>query len=167
MKKLIIILLFIGVLFSVNTKEKAIPKKSIRFRVISNSNNKEDIEKKIKVKNVLTKRLEYDLKDSTDYNSSMEILKSNKNEYDKLVHNELKNNDYKINLGKNYFPAKEYKGTYYKSGKYDSLIVTIGKGEGKNFWCVLFPPLCFIDEDKGKDIEYHSFFKDVIDKILK
>ena len=65
----------------------------------------------------------------------------------------------------NYFPEKEYKGTIYKEGKYESLVITLGNGQGNNFWCVLFPPLCLLDEeDETTNVEYTSLVKEIIDK---
>ena len=66
------------------------------------------------------------------------------------------------NYGKNYFPRKEYKNVIYEEGEYESVVITIGDGNGKNFWCVLFPPLCMLDEDSN--IEYSSLVKEIIDK---
>ena len=77
-----------------------------------------------------------------------------------LTNNSDKN--FKINYGKNYFPRKEYKNVIYEEGEYESVVITIGDGNGKNFWCVLFPPLCMMDEDSN--IEYSSLVKEIIDK---
>ena len=57
---------------------------------------------------------------------------------------------------------KEYKNVIYEEGEYESVVITIGDGNGKNFWCVLFPPLCMLDEDSN--IEYSSLVKEIIDK---
>ena len=54
-----------------------------------------------------------------------------------------------VSLGKSIFPAKIYSGVMVPEGEYDALKVIIGDGEGKNWWCVMFPPLCFIDVTKG------------------
>ena len=83
---------------------------------------------------------------------------------------EMKNDNYdnnvEVNYGMNYFPEKTYKGVKYKEGEYESLVVTLGKGEGNNFWCVLFPPLCLLEaeEDDTNEVEYTSFVKELIDK---
>ena len=63
-----------------------------------------------------------------------------------------------------FFPKKEYKGVVYKEGEYESLLITLGKGQGDNFWCVLFPPLCVMEEDETKDVEYKWFIKDILEK---
>ena len=75
----------------------------------------------------------------------------------------MKNNynlDYKINYGFNYFPSKTFKNNTYQEGLYESLLITLGTGLGDNFWCLLFPPLCLLD-DEEIDIEYTSFFNEI------
>ena len=71
-----------------------------------------------------------------------------------------------MNYGINYFPEKKYKGVIYEEGYYESLVITLGKGNGENWWCVLFPPLCLMEgEDNNTDeVEYKSFVKEMIDK---
>ena len=64
----------------------------------------------------------------------------------------------------NYFPKKEHNGIIYEAGEYESLVITLGQGEGDNFWCILFPPLCMVDENE--DIEYKSIIKEVLKKIF-
>ena len=80
---------------------------------------------------------------------------------DKTLKDNNYNKDFHINYGKNYFPEKTYKNVVYPEGFYESLVITLGDGKGQNFWCVLFPPLCLIDED---NVEYKSIIKEVIDK---
>ena len=81
---------------------------------------------------------------------------------DKTIKENNSDKNFKINYGKNYFPRKEYKNVIYEEGEYESVVITIGDGNGKNFWCVLFPPLCMLDEDSN--IEYSSLVKEIIDK---
>ncbi len=70
---------------------------------------------------------------------------------------------YNISYGNNFFPSKTYKGIKYPAGYYNSLVITLGQGIGENFWCVMYPPLCLIDESKNTtDIEYKSYVKEVL-----
>ena len=100
--------------------------------------------------------------EETDY-----IIKKNLNEIRTQVEKILKENNsingVNVRYGKNFFPKKEYKGITYESGMYDSLVITIGEGKGNNWWCVLFPPLCLVDEDM-EDQEYKLYIKEVIEK---
>lgn len=173
MKKIVIILAIIITILCLNKQQKVIiPKKSIRFRVIADSNNKKDqyIKKEVvnNLKNNISK-LEY----SNNLDASRENIKKSIPEIKHVVDETLvKNNynkEYDINYGINYFPEKEYKGTVYKEGDYESLVITLGDGLGKNFWCVLFPPLCLLeaDENNTSDVEYSSYIKEVIDKYFK
>ena len=85
-----------------------------------------------------------------------------------LLHNLLNKEyqvPYQIHYGNNYFPAKYYKGITYPAGNYESLVITLGSGAGKNFWCVLFPPLCLLentDEDIS-DVDYRLYVKKLLD----
>lgn len=149
-----------------------IPKEAIRFRVIANSDSELDQN--------LKKEVVKDLKDNInqisltpkDINISREKIKESIPLLSHTIDTTLKrlnsNQSYKINYGKNYFPEKEYKGVVYEEGEYESLVVTMGDGQGENFWCVLFPPLCLLEgEESDKDeIEYTSFIKELIAKYL-
>ena len=84
-----------------------------------------------------------------------------KTSYDYVL---IKNDEYKLIVDDNYFPKKVYKGVEYKEGLYESLVVTLGKGEGNNWWCVLFPPICMIEAEESSDIEYTTMVKEVINK---
>ena len=53
----------------------------------------------------------------------------------------------------------------YKEGNYNSLIIKLGRGEGLNFWCVLFPPLCLIDEENMDNITYTLYVKKLLKNI--
>lgn len=152
--------------------EIVIPDEAIRFRVVAESNTKEDQETKTLVKEVLEDDLDALLKDSTSIDETRSILKQNKNHFESLVERTLLTNKvntgYKVNFGLNYFPEKNYKGVIYEEGYYESLVVTLGSGNGENWWCVLFPPLCLMEgEDTNTDeVEYKSFVKEMIDKYL-
>ena len=88
--------------------------------------------------------------------------------YKRLIKETLVNLNYDteftINFGNNYFPDKEYKEVLYEKGYYESLVVTLGKGEGDNWWCVLFPPICTLEVEENKDIEYKFFVKELFEK---
>ena len=72
-----------------------------------------------------------------------------------------------INFGLNYFPKKVYKGVTYEQGDYESLVITIGSGQGDNWWCVLFPPLCLLEAEENTEVEYKFKVLELLDKIFK
>ena len=171
MKKILIILSIIIVILSLNKKKKiTIPKESIRFRVIANSNSEHDQNTKNELVKNLYQEIETINNYSKDIKTSREIINNNIHNFEKVVKNTIQNEIYKdnydINYGENYFPEKEYKGVSYEEGNYESLVITLGDGLGDNFWCVLFPPLCLLEaeENDTNKIEYTSFIKEIIDK---
>ena len=93
-------------------------------------------------------------------------------EADNIISNNLDNifdivskktNDFDIDYGLNYFPEKIYKGVLYPEGEYKSLVITLGSGLGDNWWCVLYPPICMIDDNETTgDIEYRSLVFDML-----
>ena len=166
MKKIIIIIAIIISILCINKENKVIiPKESIRFRIIANSDK--EIDQNIK-KEIITNLKENLFNNSNTIEEAREDIKKSLPKYEEIVNKTLKsnnyNNDFKIKYGINYFPRKEYKGVIYEEGEYESLVITIGEGNGKNFWCVLFPPLCMIDNN---NYEYKSIIKEVIDRHLK
>ena len=59
------------------------------------------------------------------------------------------------------FPSRVYEGVTLEAGIYDALIVELGSGEGANWWCVVYPPLCFAGET-GADVQYRSRIWEII-----
>ncbi|MBO7390523.1 MAG: stage II sporulation protein R, partial [Clostridia bacterium] len=72
----------------------------------------------------------------------------------------------RVRLGRESFPTRTYGDLTLKEGVYDAVIVELGSGEGKNWWCVAYPPLCFIAaEETGKEeVEYRSWIADLFRK---
>ncbi len=171
MKKMFI--LFV-ILFMVITSVKAdnfvIPNDAIRLRVIPNSNSEYDQNIKMKVKNLLEYKMYNLLKNTKGVKRAREIIKSNISNIEKdiseLLISENYDKSFNVNFGNNYFPSKEYRGVIYKEGYYESLVVTLGKGEGDNWWCVLFPPLCLLEAQPNEKVEYKFFIEELFDKFF-
>ena len=177
MKNFILILLAMIIMFFVYSNNKVdaeviIPDGAIRVRVIANSNSLYDQSIKMKVKDYIEKNISTLLLSVTDIDEARDIINSNisslNNGIDNIFNDNNYNMDYNVNFGNNYFPDKEYKGVIYKEGEYESLVVTIGKGQGDNWWCVLFPPLCLLEgkDNNSSDVEYKSFVKEMLDRIF-
>ena len=176
MKKILLILGIISLLyigFNFKEEENIIPNEAIRFRVVANSNTIYDQNIKIQVRNTVQNEIFKLIKDSKSIDETRSILEEHQKELYDIISNKLKelnyDNNFTLNYGYNYFPKKKYKGITYKAGEYESLVVTLGSGEGDNFWCVLFPPLCLLEseESNSSDVDYRFFVKDIIDKYIK
>lgn len=144
-----------------------IPSSSIRMRVVAASDKEEDQNDKKIIKSALEKKL-YELTNGEDdFDRIDETIKDNLKTIDDAIDETIKSNNmnvsFKSHYGLNYFPEKTFKGLTYKAGNYNSYVVTLGEGEGENWWCVLYPPLCLVDE-KVNDYEYHSLIKDALSK---
>lgn len=169
MNKLIItFLVAISIIYICNQNEYIkVPNESIRMRVIANSNSEEDINNKLIVKSMLKETIKDITKGKKTYKEVDNTIKNNTDLIEENIKSTLKDNnineEYHINYGTNYFPEKTYKGITYKAGNYKSYVVTLGEGKGENYWCVLFPPLCLIDENVN-DYDYHFLIKDILSK---
>ena len=174
MKKSVILLMAIFVFYMFVSKSVVkgltIPNDAIRIRIIPNSNSVFDQRVKKSVRDKLEITMYDLLKNAKSSNEASEIIKNNLTLVDNDVKKVLNSNNYdlgyEINYGYNYFPEEEYKGVKYEEGYYESLLVTLGKGEGDNWWCVLFPPLCLIEGEEGSKVEYKSIVEEILKKYL-
>lgn len=165
MRKTVIFLfvLIIVICFISNKTSVLIPNKAIRVRIIANSDSLKDQEQKAIIKNEVNKLLYTKLKNIDNYNDAQDIISSSLKDIENIVNSYTE--DYDVSYGNNYFPEKEYKGVNYKAGNYESLVIKLGKGKGRNFWCVLFPPLCMIDENKLNSVSYKFFVTELLKSI--
>ena len=165
MKKIIIILFVLTILLvgKNDTKEILIPDKAIRFRIVANSNSIEDQQEKMIIKEKLEKEI-YELINKEKTENIENALQNNMDKIKEII--DSYNVSYDINYGLNYFPVKHYKGVLYPAGNYESLVITLGEGLGDNFWCVLFPPLCLLDNEAQdtSEVEYQLYVKKLLDK---
>lgn len=144
-----------------------------RLHIIANSDTKDDQAVKLLVRDAL---LEYE-KNAMENASSLEearsILMASGNEILNLTENVLKENgmDYgaQLMVGNFYFPDREYGEEFYPAGNYEALRIVLGDGAGKNWWCVMFPPLCILETNDGKieqeEVEFSSLLLDFLKRI--
>lgn len=146
-------ILLLLVLSSCASSGPAMNEKLIRFHVIANSDSEADQELKLKVRDAVLKEIGPKLETSQSKEESENILKENMDLIKKTAQEEIlkdgKSYPVSVALGKSIFPVKMYNDITLPPGEYDALKVVIGDGEGKNWWCVMFPPLCFIDITRG------------------
>ena len=117
---------------------------TVRLHVLANSDSEADQALKLKVRDKIVERM-------STYNakSKEEALEYIENDMDKLkeiaeecIKNEGFNNPVTVEIGEESYPTREYEDFSLPAGKYTSLRIIIGNGEGQNWWCVLYPPLC-------------------------
>ena len=129
--------------------QKDIAKEIIRFHVIANSDSDEDQALKIKVKNAVVKELQEKLKNAGTIDDAREImigqLEGIEETASAVMREEGCRYGAKASLVQRTFPVKIYGDMAFPAGEYEALQIKLGKAEGKNWWCVMFPTLCFVD----------------------
>ena len=127
--------------------------KLIRFHVIANSDSDKDQKLKLKVRDEVRSYLQPKLENSNSIEESEKIIKNEYKTLENISKKVISKNGYnyivKVGLEYSNFPAKQYSSVVLPAGKYKALRIIIGEGKGKNWWCVMFPPLCFIDDQNG------------------
>lgn len=125
----------------------------IRLHVVANSDSKADQTLKRDVRDKILEYMEIKLSGSKDVDQTRFIINKNLEGIASLARGEIKRQgwdyDVKVSLGSYPFPTKSYGDIALPAGNYEALRVVIGKGEGANWWCVIFPPLCFVDVTHG------------------
>lgn len=143
--------------FSVTGRESEVNQcyhdKLLRFHVIANSDLPEDQELKIEVMEEVLKDLKPDLEKLDDIEETKELLKSKLDHIEQIAERRIREKgmqyDVKARLDTFLFPIKTYGLITLPAGQYQALRVEIGEAKGSNWWCILFPPLCFVDITQG------------------
>ena len=130
--------------------QKAIAKKVLRLHVIANSDSTKDQSLKLFVRDQILHSLQDDMKEVHSASEAKELVKKHlvqiQTTAQKALLSQNCNASVNVVVGKRYFPVKQYGDLTFPAGTYDALCVEIGKAKGHNWWCVLFPSLCFVDE---------------------
>ena len=155
------------------------PYSAFRLHIIANSDSKRDQNIKLAVRDAV---LEYERELFTSLPCPPEsawdtrmLLMQNGSELLNTVKTTLKKYgaDYSaaLHIGEYYFPDRSYADAFYPAGEYRALRIVLGDGGGKNWWCVMFPPLCILEDDSGQSegntgnnsaVELKSIFVDFI-----
>lgn len=121
----------------------------IRFHIRANSDKEEDQELKLKIRDEILKAMNDKFKDTVDLDESREIIVANMDEMkaitERVIQGEGEDYSVDISLGQDNFPTRKYGNLVFPAGDYETLLITLGQGSGQNWWCVMFPPLCFVD----------------------
>ncbi len=124
-----------------------------RLHVIANSDSKEDQDLKYKVRDSLLDYMNSICKNCESKQEAISMVEKNKGTFEQIAIDTVKEQGYsypvKINIGNFEFPTKNYGDISLPAGYYDALRVEIGEAKGQNWWCVMFPPLCFVDITSG------------------
>ncbi len=133
---------------------KVIPNEAIRLRILAESDLEKDQEIKRLVRDEINKEITKWVQDLTSIEAAREVIKSKLPEIqkiaEKVVAEQGSTQTVKTEFDKVQFPTKLYGQFLYPAGEYEAILITLGEGEGANWWCVLYPPLCFLDFSNGE-----------------
>ncbi len=120
----------------------------LRLHILANSDSHYDQQLKLKVRDAIIKESECLFKTGLSKEESVYVASLNLGRFEEIARNVLKKNgcssEVKISISQCFFPTKEYESGYrLPAGYYDALKIEIGEAKGKNWWCILYPPLCF------------------------
>ena len=131
-----------------------IPNEAIRLRILADSDSPEDQELKRQVRDAVNAEITNWVQDIASIDEARALIQSKVPEIEKIAIETVKaagmDQDVAIEFGKVNFPTKLYGQFLYPAGEYEAILITLGEGSGANWWCVLFPPLCFLDFSNGE-----------------
>ncbi|MEB2293836.1 stage II sporulation protein R [Priestia megaterium] len=134
-----------------------IPDEAIRLRILANSDGEKDQYVKRLIRDRVNEQITEWVKDLTSVTVARKTIKENLPALETIAKEVLKeegvNESVHVKFGKVEFPTKLYGQFLYPAGEYEAVLITLGKGEGANWWCVLFPPLCFLDFSNGEAVK--------------
>ncbi|WP_404446156.1 stage II sporulation protein R [Sutcliffiella horikoshii] len=162
---LYIVLLFVGAYLSllgeqatagasVKNGAMVIPDEAIRLRILANSDSEQDQELKRKIRDRVNEEITVWVEGLTSMDNAREVITGNMDQIEEIVEEVMAEEglvqSYNVDFGRVDFPTKMYGKFIYPAGDYEAILITLGEGTGANWWCVLFPPLCFLDFSNGE-----------------
>lgn len=134
--------------------QKSIAEHVLRFHVLANSDREEDQQLKLQVKDRVIRYLSTYLEnEELSLEEAKEIVSERKEEVLRIAQEVIWENGYDYTVTAEietaYFPVKAYGDLIFPAGEYEAFRIQIGEAEGKNWWCMLYPPLCFVDVTYG------------------
>lgn len=133
---------------------QVIPDEAIRLRILANSDDGEDQHIKYKIRDQVVEQIDEWVGHMTNIDEARQWIQDHLGELEEIIQHilmeENDNHTFTVTYDQNVtFPAKMYDSYIYPPGEYEAILITIGEGQGANWWCVLFPPLCFLDFSNG------------------
>ena len=140
---------------------KGVCDKTVRLHILADSDDEASQELKLELRDALLERLSPMLEDAESKEDAEEILRAHLGEIEgfaeEFVRSKGSNLSVRAVLGEEFYPTRSYGACAFPAGRYTSLRLFIGAGEGKNWWCVVFPPLCLsASAAPGETLENYS-----------
>ncbi|RXJ02713.1 stage II sporulation protein R [Anaerobacillus alkaliphilus] len=130
-----------------------IPEDAIRLRILANSDSPRDQWLKREIRDQVNAEITKWVTELETIENARDVIESQLDKIEDIVEHELARlgikDSFTVEFNDVQFPTKLYGNVLYPAGMYEAVLITIGEGKGENWWCVLFPPLCFIDFANG------------------
>ena len=165
---LLLVIIIATVLFALPEKSEGANADTdfLRIHVRANSNSDEDQKVKYLVKDKVVEFITPYIKECVSKQTAIKVMESLTDEIEGVCESELKANGFNYSataeIRKEKFPTRVYGSLTLEEDVYDALIIELGTGKGDNWWCVIYPPLCFTSA--SADVEYRSIIYDIINK---
>ena len=173
MKKWLVLIVIIG-LFVVGALFLPSEKQEydyLRLHIRANSNSQLDQEIKYEIKTMVVDVLTPSLCNIESKENAIKVIEECESMLEAKCDQMLKEKGYNyktnIKISNEYFPTRTYSNTTLESGYYDAVIVELGEAEGDNWWCVMYPPLCFVNKIENEiQIKYKSKIVEIFEQIF-
>ena len=150
---LLFIFVFVSIHSYASTISSNLSDNFFRLHIIANSNSAKDQSLKLLVRNAILEHLKSQNYSDCTKDEVIAFVSQNLKEYQEVAEKTIESAGYnypvKVSITNTFFPTKEYGNISLPSGFYDALKIEIGNASGENWWCSLFPPLCFVDISSG------------------
>lgn len=168
MRKICITFLIVGIIIlsgiGIVKNEKTVHEEYLRIHIRANSNLDIDQAVKYKVKDAVVNFLTPFIANCTSKEKAVNMLSAQLNGVEKVADKVLSDNGFnyksRAKIKNEKFPTRVYSSFKLESGFYDALIIELGNGTGDNWWCVVYPPLCFTES--GASFQYKSKIYEII-----
>ncbi len=143
---------------------KVIPDEAIRLRILANSDAEEDQAVKRLIRDEVNEDITKWVEELTSLDEARDVITSHLPDIqataEAIIKEQGLEQSVKVDFGQAEFPTKLYGQYLYPAGEYEAVIITLGEGDGANWWCVLFPPLCFLDFSNGTAVSQSPIVED-------
>lgn len=140
-----------------NSRSQPLGESVLRLHVIANSDAPVDQAVKLAVKDDIVSMMQTEFSGLSDADQARQVAEKDLPQIEAVARQRITASGYdypvEVDLGEYEFPVKSYGNLVFPPGRYQAVRVVIGEGQGKNWWCVLFPPLCLVSaSDSGLDL---------------
>lgn len=136
--------------YETKTVQSELAEEVLRFHVRANSDSEEDQKRKMQVKAAVVSHLQPLMEKIDSMEEARLLVENHLPEIEQIIHEQLNEADcaygFHIKIGKELFPQKTYGDCTFPEGTYEAVIISLGEGKGQNWWCMIYPGLCFFDE---------------------